>query len=86
MLRFAMLLAALSAPLLAAAGWRLGAAACLAAALALALRAGAGLVEAAMIANVASGVVVGKVGTATASAREVREMLPQAIAAAQERI
>ena len=57
-----------------------------AAALALALRAGAGLVEAAMIANVASGVVVGKVGTATASAREVREMLPQAIAAAQERI
>jgi len=56
-----------------------------AAALALALRAGARLFEAAVIANAAAGVVVGKVGTATASAREVREMLPRAIAAAQER-
>jgi D-beta-D-heptose 7-phosphate kinase/D-beta-D-heptose 1-phosphate adenosyltransferase len=55
------------------------------AALALSLRAGARLREAAVIANAAAGVVVGKVGTATASAREVREWLPRAIAAAQER-
>ena len=56
------------------------------AALALSLRAGARLHEAAVIANAAAGVVVGKVGTATASAREVREWLPRAIAAAQERV
>jgi D-beta-D-heptose 7-phosphate kinase/D-beta-D-heptose 1-phosphate adenosyltransferase len=52
------------------------------AALALALRAGASLFEAAVIANAAAGVVVGKVGTATASADEVREMLPAALDAA----
>ncbi len=51
--------------------------------LALALRAGASLLEAAVLANAAAGVVVGKVGTATASAAEVRELLPDAIAAAQ---
>jgi len=55
------------------------------AALALSLRAGARLFEAAVIANAAAGVVVGKVGTATASIEEVRELLPRAIAAAQER-
>jgi D-beta-D-heptose 7-phosphate kinase/D-beta-D-heptose 1-phosphate adenosyltransferase len=49
-------------------------------ALTLALRAGASLFEAAVIANAASGVVVGKVGTATASADEVKGMLPEAIA------
>jgi D-beta-D-heptose 7-phosphate kinase/D-beta-D-heptose 1-phosphate adenosyltransferase len=52
------------------------------AALALALRAGATLFEAAVIANAAAGVVVGKVGTATASADEVRQNLPAALAAA----
>jgi len=52
------------------------------AALALALRAGASLLEAAVIANAAAGVVVGKVGTATASADEVRELLRGAIEAA----
>lgn len=55
------------------------------AALALSLRAGARLLEAAVIANAAAGVVIGKVGTATASVGEVRELLPRAIAAAQER-
>jgi D-beta-D-heptose 7-phosphate kinase/D-beta-D-heptose 1-phosphate adenosyltransferase len=55
------------------------------AALALSLRAGARLFEAAVIAKAAAGVVVGKVGTATASIGEVRELLPRAIAAAQER-
>ena len=54
------------------------------AALALALRAGATLLEAAVIANAAAGVVVGKIGTATASADEVRELLPSTLAAAQE--
>jgi D-beta-D-heptose 7-phosphate kinase/D-beta-D-heptose 1-phosphate adenosyltransferase len=54
------------------------------AALALALRAGATLLEAAVIANAAAGVVVGKVGTATASADEVRELLPSTLAAALE--
>jgi len=53
------------------------------AALTLALRAGASLVEAAIIANAASGIVVGKVGTATASADEVKAALPDALAAAQ---
>jgi D-beta-D-heptose 7-phosphate kinase/D-beta-D-heptose 1-phosphate adenosyltransferase len=52
------------------------------AALALALRAGGALLEAAVLANAAAGVVVGKVGTATASPDEVRELLPAAIAAA----
>jgi D-beta-D-heptose 7-phosphate kinase/D-beta-D-heptose 1-phosphate adenosyltransferase len=52
--------------------------------LALALRAGASLLEAAVLANAAAGVVVGKVGTATASAAEVRALLPEAIAAAEE--
>ena len=50
--------------------------------LVLALRAGASLIEAAVIANAASGVVVGKVGTATASADEVRSLLPAAVTAA----
>jgi D-beta-D-heptose 7-phosphate kinase/D-beta-D-heptose 1-phosphate adenosyltransferase len=54
------------------------------AALALAQRAGATLLEAAVLANAAAGVVVGKVGTATASPDEVRQLLPAAIAAAQE--
>jgi D-beta-D-heptose 7-phosphate kinase/D-beta-D-heptose 1-phosphate adenosyltransferase len=54
------------------------------AALALALRAGATLLEAAVIANAAAGVVVGKVGTATASLDEVRELLPATLAAARE--
>jgi D-beta-D-heptose 7-phosphate kinase/D-beta-D-heptose 1-phosphate adenosyltransferase len=53
------------------------------AALALALRAGAELLEAAVIANAVAGVVVGKVGTATASVDEVRELLPAAISAAR---
>ena len=43
------------------------------AALALALAAGAGLVDAAHFANAAAGVVVGKVGTATASPAEILE-------------
>jgi D-beta-D-heptose 7-phosphate kinase/D-beta-D-heptose 1-phosphate adenosyltransferase len=54
------------------------------AALALALRAGASLLEAAVIANAAAGVVVGKVGTATAKPEELRQLLPAAIAAAGE--
>ncbi len=53
------------------------------AALTLALRAGATLFEAAVIANAASGVVVGKVGTATASAEEVKALLPVVMAAAR---
>jgi D-beta-D-heptose 7-phosphate kinase/D-beta-D-heptose 1-phosphate adenosyltransferase len=53
------------------------------AALVLALRAGATLLEAAVIANAAAGVVVGKTGTATASAEEVRGLLPAAIEAAR---
>jgi D-beta-D-heptose 7-phosphate kinase/D-beta-D-heptose 1-phosphate adenosyltransferase len=53
------------------------------AALTLSLRAGATLHEAAVIANAASGVVVGKVGTATASADEVKSLLPEALAAAR---
>jgi rfaE bifunctional protein kinase chain/domain len=51
------------------------------AALALALRAGATLLEAAVIANAAAGVVVAKFGTATASPSEVCEQLPAAIQA-----
>lgn len=53
------------------------------AALVLGLRAGGSLREAAVIANAAAGVVVGKVGTATASREEVRGALPSAIAAAE---
>jgi D-beta-D-heptose 7-phosphate kinase/D-beta-D-heptose 1-phosphate adenosyltransferase len=53
------------------------------AALTLALRAGATLFEAAVIANAASGVVVGKVGTATASGEEVKALLPAVVAAAR---
>ena len=53
------------------------------AALALALRAGASLREAAVIANAAAGVVVGKVGTATATRDEVQAALPEAVAAAE---
>lgn len=53
------------------------------AALTLALRAGASLLEAAVIANAAAGVVVGKVGTATASPEEVVALLPAALAAAE---
>ena len=52
------------------------------AALALALRGGASLVEAAVLANAAAGVVVAKVGTATAAPDEVRSLLPEAVAAA----
>ena len=52
------------------------------AALCLALRAGASLLEAAVIANAAAGVVVGKVGTATATPAELRALLPATIAAA----
>ena len=53
------------------------------AALTLAMRAGATLFEAAVIANAASGVVVGKVGTATASGEEVKALLPAVVAAAR---
>ena len=53
------------------------------AALTLSLRAGGSLHEAAVIANAASGVVVGKVGTATASADEVKALLPEALVAAE---
>ena len=53
------------------------------AALVLALRAGGSLREAAVIANAAAGIVVGKVGTATASRDEVRAALPSAIEAAE---
>ncbi len=51
--------------------------------LCLARWAGASLVEAAVLANAAAGVVVGKIGTATASGDEVRERLPAALAAAR---
>jgi len=53
------------------------------AALALALRAGATLLEAAVIANAAAGVVVEKIGTATATPDEVRALLPASIEAAR---
>jgi rfaE bifunctional protein kinase chain/domain len=52
------------------------------AALALARRCGASLREAAVIANAAAGVVVEKVGTATATPAEVIDAVPAAIAAA----
>jgi len=54
------------------------------AALELARAAGATLLEAAVVANAAAGVVVGKIGTATLSRDELRELLPAAIAAARE--
>ncbi len=53
------------------------------AALALTSVAGGSLLEAAVIANAASAVVVGKVGTATASPEEIRAVLPDAMAAAR---
>lgn len=53
------------------------------AALTLGLRAGATLIEAAVIANAAAGVVVGKVGTATANGSETRELLTAAIEVAE---
>jgi rfaE bifunctional protein kinase chain/domain len=53
------------------------------AALTLALRVGASLLEAAVIANAAAGVVVGKVGTATASGSETGELLDAAIDVAE---
>jgi rfaE bifunctional protein kinase chain/domain len=52
------------------------------AALALAKLAGGSLAEAAVVANAAAGVVVGKVGTATASPDEILAQLPRAVAAA----
>jgi rfaE bifunctional protein kinase chain/domain len=51
--------------------------------LALARRAGASLLEAAVLANAAASVVVGKIGTATATREEVLERLPEAVAAAE---
>lgn len=54
------------------------------AALVLALRAGGSLREAAVIANAAAGIVVAKVGTATATQEEVLDALPAAIEAARE--
>lgn len=53
------------------------------AALWMALRAGASLLEAAVVANAAAGVVVAKVGTATASPDEVKAALPEAAEAAR---
>ena len=53
------------------------------AALALARLAGGSWPEAVVIANAAAGVVVGKVGTATASPEETLAQLPRALAAAQ---
>lgn len=53
------------------------------AALALARLAGGSLLEAAVVANAAAGVVVGKVGTATATPEEIRALLPAAAAAAR---
>jgi len=54
------------------------------AALELARAAGASLLEAAVIANAAAGVVVGKIGTATVGRDEIRGILPAAIAAARD--
>ncbi len=53
------------------------------AALALTRLAGGTLLEAAVVANTAAGVVVGKVGTATANPEEIVALLPAAIAAAR---
>ncbi len=55
------------------------------AALVLSLRAGGSLLEAAVIANAAAGVVVRKTGTATANPEEVMEALPESIAAARKK-
>ena len=55
------------------------------AALVLTLHSGGSLREAAVVANAASGIVVSKVGTATASAEEVKAALPSALAAARRR-
>lgn len=55
------------------------------AALALARRAGGSLLESAVIANAAAGVVVAKVGTATATPEEICALLPAALAAARGR-
>ncbi len=52
--------------------------------LSLAQRAGADLLEAALLANAAAGVVVSKVGTATATPEEVREQLPEVLEAARK--
>jgi len=52
--------------------------------LALALRAGASLLEAVVLANAAAGVVVAKSGTATATPAELLDALPAALAAARE--
>ena len=54
------------------------------AALALARRAGAKWIEAAAISNAAAGVVVGKVGTQTASPDEIRQRLPEAVSAVRD--
>jgi D-beta-D-heptose 7-phosphate kinase/D-beta-D-heptose 1-phosphate adenosyltransferase len=53
------------------------------AALAMTRLAGGTLLEAAVVANTAAGVVVGKVGTATANPEEIVALLPAAIAAAR---
>ncbi len=53
------------------------------AALTLARLAGASLVEAVVVANAAAGVVVAKVGTATATPEEILELLPAALLAAR---
>jgi len=52
--------------------------------LALAMASGASLLEAAVLANAGAGVVVEKIGTATASADEIRAVLPAAMDAARE--
>jgi D-beta-D-heptose 7-phosphate kinase/D-beta-D-heptose 1-phosphate adenosyltransferase len=54
------------------------------AALWLARLAGGSLLEAALVANAAAGVVVGKIGTASARADEVRERLPEIVDAFRE--
>ncbi len=54
------------------------------AALSLAQGAGASLLEATLLANAAAGVVVAKVGTATASPEEIREQLPAVLDAARK--
>jgi D-beta-D-heptose 7-phosphate kinase/D-beta-D-heptose 1-phosphate adenosyltransferase len=54
------------------------------AALWLARLAGGSLVESALLANAAAGVVVGKIGTASARADEVRERLPEVVDAFRE--
>jgi rfaE bifunctional protein kinase chain/domain len=55
------------------------------AALWMARLAGASLTQAAVIANAAAGVVVGKIGTASATRDELRRRLPEAIAAGRPR-